>query len=242
MDNWTIFSTIVAGIGTLAILSFIIKENPFYRFFEHLFIGIAAGLLPVQTIRDFLWPRILEPMLGLDIAVYPDGTYAQEYNSYQLIYIAPMLFGLLYYFLYSRRFNWLAKIVIGFSLGIAGALTFKGFFAEVIPQISSSFKPLLVFGKEGFDAWQSLSNTIFVLTLLIVMYYFFFTIRDEKRESPVLSHAGRWLMMVCFGAFFGSTVMARLALLVERLQFLLDDWSVALITATKMMFGWSITG
>ena len=30
--------------------------------------------------------------------------------------------------------------------------------------------------------------------------------------------------MVCFGAFFGSTVMARLSLLVERLQFLLGPW------------------
>ena len=34
--------------------------------------------------------------------------------------------------------------------------------------------------------------------------------------------------MVCFGAFFGSTVMARMALLVERLQFLLIDWRGAL--------------
>jgi hypothetical protein len=30
--------------------------------------------------------------------------------------------------------------------------------------------------------------------------------------------------MVCFGAFFGSTVMARLALLVERVQFIVRDW------------------
>ena len=34
--------------------------------------------------------------------------------------------------------------------------------------------------------------------------------------------------MVCFGAFFGSTVMARTALLVERVQFLLIDWYGAL--------------
>jgi hypothetical protein len=33
--------------------------------------------------------------------------------------------------------------------------------------------------------------------------------------------------MVCFGAFFGSTVMARLALLVERVQFIVRDWIAA---------------
>ncbi len=48
---------LLSGIGTLAIFSFLLKENAFYRFFEHLFIGIAAGYLPVVTIKTFLSPR-----------------------------------------------------------------------------------------------------------------------------------------------------------------------------------------
>jgi hypothetical protein len=32
------------------------------------------------------------------------------------------------------------------------------------------------------------------------------------------------MLMGCFGAFFGSTIMARMALLVERLDFLIHDW------------------
>ena len=39
-------------------------------------------------------------------------------------------------------------------------------------------------------------------------------------------------MMICFGAFFGSTIMARLSLLVERLGFLMTDW----IGAIKEIF------
>jgi hypothetical protein len=34
--------------------------------------------------------------------------------------------------------------------------------------------------------------------------------------------------MVSFGAFFGATVMARMALLVERLQFFVEDFAPAL--------------
>ncbi len=34
--------------------------------------------------------------------------------------------------------------------------------------------------------------------------------------------------MVSFGAFFGATVMARMALLVERLQFLVEDFAPAI--------------
>ncbi len=223
-DYWALATTILAGISTLAIFSFLIKENPFYRFFEHLFIGIAAGWGIVLTARNFLWPKIVLPLFGLDIVKYPDGSSSGEYNQLLLLYIFPILFGLLYYFIYSRRYNWLAKLVIGFSLGAGGGLAFEGFFNQMLPQLESSFKPLVVLENGAIDWWSSFDNCIFVFTLLAVMYYFFFSF---KRTSPALQRiagSGRWLMMVCFGAYFGSTVMARMALLVERLQFLLNDW------------------
>ncbi|MCB0332623.1 MAG: hypothetical protein KDD55_03940, partial [Bdellovibrionales bacterium] len=211
-------------VATLAIYSFLIKENRFYRFFEHLFIGIAAGFLPIYTIKSFFWPQVLEPMLGYNISVYLDGTPTGEYETKILFYILPMLFGLLYYFIYSTRYSWLSKLVIGFSLGYSGGLAFKGFFAQMMPQLTSSFKPLVVLKDSKIDWAMSTQNFFFVFTLLAVMYYFFFTFRKKGVAGDGVATSGRWLMMVCFGAFFGSTVMARMALLVERLQFLLHDW------------------
>ncbi len=223
-DTWLVAQTLIAGIGTICIFSFLIKENPAYRIFEHIFIGIAAGFGVIYSIKNFLWPNILVPMLGLDIVHYPDGTQSAPYNPLYLLYLVPLLFGLLYYFVYSRKYGWLAKIVIGFSLGISGGIAFKGFFNEMVPQIKSSFRPLVVFGTDGFDILTSLNNAFFVFTLLAVMYYFFFSFRIENRAMAKVSLSGRWLMMICFGAFFGSTVMARMALLVERLLFLITDW------------------
>ena len=226
---WELFTVIVAGISTIAIFSFLIRENWFYRFFEHLYIGIAAGLGLVVPIKNYLWPQVFVPLLGLDIVRYPDGTFSQEYSYYNLLYIPPMLFGLLFYFTYSRRYSWLSKLVIGFLLGMSGGIAFKGFFNEFTPQLVSSFKPLLVFTGLGLDRqvdWMSsFSNTVFVVTLLSVMSYFFFSFKRSGEAARYLNSTGRWLMMVCFGAFFGSTVMARMALLVERLQFLLIDWA-----------------
>jgi hypothetical protein len=74
------------------------------------------------------------------------------------------------------------------------------------------------------------------------MYYFFFSFRPSEGQKlskflPAISASGRWLMMVCFGAYFGSTVMARMALLVERLQFLLTDWKSALMAAASLVAG-----
>ena len=233
--SWGLYTVFVGGLGTLAIFSFLIKENPFYRFFEHLFIGIAAGLGPMLVVRDFLWPNIIEPMLGRNITVYPDGTTSAPYQPLYLLYIVPMLFGCLYYFIYSRRYSWLAKVVIGFTLGASGALAIRGFFGEVIPQITGSFKTLVVMDQGSFMLAESLNNILFVVTLLLVLNYFFFTFGREGSLQGKAAPLGRPLLMVCFGAFFGSTVMARLALLVERVQFIVIDWFAA--TKTLLGFG-----
>ena len=221
---WSLASVLVGGVATLAIFSFLIKENGFYRLFEHLFIGIAAGLGPMLLIRDFLWPNILEPMLGLTIVTYPDGTVSEPYQPMYLLYLVPMLFGCLYYFIYSQRYSWLAKVVIGFTLGASGALAIRGFFSEAVPQIAGSFKPLVVFNEQGLALLESFNNSLFVATLLLVLNYFFFTFGKESSVQGKIAPLGRPLLMVCFGAFFGSTVMARLALLVERVQFIVGDW------------------
>jgi len=228
---------ILAGISTLAILSFLISENPIYRAFEHLCIGISAGLGLVVTVRDFLYPKILMPMFGWDIVLFPDGTVKDPGHPLAWLYIFPLAFGMLYYTIFFARVQWMSRLVIGFSLGVGGGLAVKGFFNEIIPQVTASFKPLIVFNEGSIDWFVSFSNTFFVATLLCTMAYFFFTLKRGEVLRSVAGSGGRWLMMVCFGAFFGSTVMARMAILVERLQFLLVDWTAAIILAISQIVG-----
>jgi hypothetical protein len=84
-----------------------------------------------------------------------------------------------------------------------------------------------VFVDGHLSLFESFSNMLFVATLLLVLNYFFFTFGREGSLQGRLAPLGRPLLMVCFGAFFGSTVMARLALLVERVQFIVGDWFAA---------------
>lgn len=213
----------MGGICTLAIFSFLWKENPVYRFFEHIFIGIATGVGIVLGVKNFLWPQLLQPLLGLDIVTYPDGSTSKAYDLKNLWFLASIIFGLFYYTIYTPKLSWLARLSIGLALGAMAGLSFKGFFQEMLPQLQSSVVPLVVFNADGIDLFRTISNWVFVITLVSSMYYFFFTFK-RTGSGTVISSTGRWLMMVCFGAFFGSTVMARMAVLVERLQFLIDDW------------------
>ena len=238
LEEWQI---LVGGISTLAIYSFLYRENPFYRFFEHLYIGIATAIGVMATVRNFFWPQILEPLFGKDRIPFPDGTYAEPYHQEYMLLLIPMVFGLLYYFILTKRYSWLAQVVIGFSLGVGGGMAFKGVLTEIIPLLTDSFRPLYlppetvpgitsisIFGASlDIQNWMvaSLSNIIFVFTLLTVLSYFFFTFKRTPGGAMEKSASlGRWMMMGCFGAFFGATIQARTALLVERLQFLIDDW------------------
>lgn len=227
-EYWSLpwWEVVLAGVSTLAIYSFLYRENSFYRFFEHLFIGIATAYGIVATVRFFLWPELLKPMLGLDRIEFPDGTMSEPWESMYLLYLLPMSFGLLFYCILTKRHKWLAQLVIGCQLGYAGGLAFKGTFSELLPQLYDSFRSFYVPGSYV----DSLTNVFFVVTLVSSLTYFFFTFR--RTEGGVVERAsstGRWLMMGCFGAFFGSTIMARMALLVERLEYLIHTWIPALV-------------
>lgn len=218
---------ILAGFATLAIFSFLYRENPFYRFFEHSYIGIATAIGVVAGIRSFLWPQVFSPLLGYNRTPFPDGTFAEPYQEANLLYLIPIGFGLFYYFILSRRLSWLAQIVIGFSLGVSGGLAFKGTAREFLPQLFDSFRPLYIPGEQ---LWTNIGNVVFIFTLITALSYFFFTF--QRRPGGVIERsaaAGRLMMMGCFGAFFGSTIMARMALLVERLEFLINQWWPALV-------------
>lgn len=222
-------SIILAGICTIAIYSFLYKENALYRTFEHLFIGIATGWGFVIAIKEFLWPKFLSALFGYTMSVLPDGTVVTPYSYSNLWYLIPVFFSSFYYFIYSAKYRYLAQIVISFQLGCAGGMAFKGFFAEVLPQVYDCFRPLLFLDDAG-QVNFSWSNIIFVVTLISSFSYFFFTFSfTNKKSFSGVRTTGRILMMVCFGAFFGSTMMARMALLVERINFLSNDWVKALM-------------
>lgn len=220
---------IFGGIATLAIFSYLWRENVVYRLFEHLFIGIATAVGIVVTLKNFLWPQVMKPLLGMDRTPHPLGGYFEPYNKLNLLFLIPMFFGMLYYFVLSKKHNWVAQIVIGFGFGVSGGLAFKGIFNEMLPQVFDSFRPLIVFDKGEFDIYKTISNWIFLFTLFSTLSYFIFTFKRKPNGLlEKFSNSGRWLLMGCFGAFFGSTIMARLALLVERLTFLYSDWFKAI--------------
>lgn len=200
----------IGAICALAIFSFLYKENRVYRFFEHVFMGVAGGWTVVVMWMDVLRPKWFDPMVSGFKALV--GVPGHE-NPWQALWVVAIFLGAAWYFQGSQRYGWIARIVIALFLGAGAGLVFRGEFGANWPQVLASFKPL-----------TSVNNVIYVVTILCVMIYFFFSV---ERSNPVINYGsrlGRWLLMIAFGAFFGNTVMARMSLLIERLQFLFGEW------------------
>lgn len=186
----------LAAVGTLAMMSLLIKENPYYRTFEHLFIGMSAGhaiVLGVNNIKNLVFTPL--------------------FTGGELILIIPLLFGCALYTRYSKSLSWFSRLPLALLTGTGAGLGIKGAVeAQFLEQVSATFLQM-----------NTVNNIIFVLAVISTIWYFFFTYRQPKGVSWIPS-MGRWVMMVTFGASFGNAAMGRLSLLIGRFQFLLRDW------------------
>jgi hypothetical protein len=198
----------IAAILTLAIFSFLYRENPFYRIAEHLYVGLGNGYA-----ITFYWHRVLMPSL-----ITPVGNNPSIVTKVWLIAIA--IIGALYFTRFIPKISWLVRIPIAIMLGYGCGVSIpRTVDAEIIQQLRAT---IITRGQLGH--WDSALWAILILVGVITTISYFFFSSERKGVLKPLSYTGVIFIMVGFGASFGYTVMARISLFIGRLQFLLGDW------------------
>lgn len=199
----------IAALLTLGIFSFLYRDNPVYKFCEHLFVGISAGYWVVLTYYSSIKPNLIDPLFGVPFAA-----------DRHLLLVIPLVLSL---FLFSRFFprgDWLSRWSIAMILGVYPALRITGFAqSDLVQQINGSILPLWVAGQP----FASFNNILLVAGLLATLVFFFFS-TEHKGTVGGIAKVGIYFLMVSFGASYGYTVMARVSLLIGRVMFLLDSW------------------
>jgi len=194
--------TTMAAVLTIAVFTFLYKDNPFYKFAEHVFVGIAAGYVVAIEYQNVFLPNLWRPLMA--------GQY---------VLVIPFLLGVLMFSRFTGRFNWLSRWAIGLMVGTFSGLAIIGFAqGDLVAQIQANMLPL-----RAHSLIDTFSNCIIVLGLLVSLVYFFFS-KEHKGVLGAAARLGIWFLMVSFGASYGFTVMARISLLVGRLLFLMMDW------------------
>lgn len=209
----------IAAALTLCIYSFLYKDNPFFKFAEHLFVGVSAGYLLTITFHDNFIPYIYDPLKS----VFTEGKYGE------LLVLIPTVLGGMMFSQFVPKYGWLVRWPFAFMVGYyAGASITPGIQADVFEQIRGTAEP---FGS--LDSIFAIINSVLILLGVICTLMYFFFSREHKGIMGGISEIGVIFLMIGFGAAFGYTVMSRISLLIGRIDFLLNLPLINMILPTK---------
>jgi hypothetical protein len=195
--------TIVAGILTLCILSFLYRDNPIYKMAETLLIGVSIGYTLVIVWSTTLVDILFEPL----------------FSESKLALIIPFVLGLLMFSRFHRRTASLSKIpiavLIGSGAGVAIPVMLE---ARTLKQMSATVMPLI-----SGSGWPDISALVVMVGVVCTLTYFYFS-REHKGVLGKSARLGTYFLMIFFGTTFGFTVMSRMSTFIGRMEFLLTDF------------------
>ncbi|HET7496726.1 MAG TPA: hypothetical protein VFM00_00345 [Candidatus Eisenbacteria bacterium] len=193
-QNW------IAAFLTLCVFSFLYRDNPFYRFAEHLFVGAAAGYLLAVQYQNVIKPNVIGEM-----------------NQGNMLPLVPLALGIILLGRLWPRTSGIARWSLAFYVGIYSGIAIPSYLqAQIFAQLADQVKPFA-------PGWGAVNSALILIGFITVLSYFFFSAAHRGLHG-LSARIGIWFLMVAFGASFGYTVMARVSLLIARMQFLLRDW------------------
>lgn len=202
----------LAALFTIAILSYLIGDNPFYRVAINLFVGVAAGYAVVVVSYNVLkpWATRLQALEFADV-----GWLLSAFTA---------LLGLI---LVLRAFriaaplgSWVMALLVGVGAAVAigGAVT-----GTLFPQMQATFVSLL---PGDTETWAS--EMIILFGTLITLGFFYYGARGEpgqKVERPplirLIAPIGQIFIGTAFGTLYAGALVASLAFFAGSLQILI---------------------
>jgi hypothetical protein len=239
-----LIGTWVAATLTIAILSFLYKDNPLYKAAEHIYVGTSAGFAIIYAWAFDVYPMLVERF----------DTNIAAHNSIEAwILIVPAILGVLMLsrsnltlpalaalcvlMLVFHHFSWILVILAVLSIIMFVPTLIKPDIAWIsrwpiaftvgigsglglVATIQGYLLPQI---SDTLRPLINVNNIVVFVGVISTLFYFYFS-KEHKGALGVVSRVGVVFIMVAFGASFGYTVMARISLLIGRFYFLLHDW------------------
>lgn len=202
---------IVGFLLTVMVLSYLIGDNPLFRFAIYLFIGVSSGYAATIIVYNVLLPK-LNQLLTNDV-------------NQLILGVIPLILGATLLAKLSPRISWIGNFAMAMLVGVGAAVALGGaLLGTLIPQtqaamdafdLRSSLNPALQF----IEAGVMLVGTIFTLAA------FQFGAKrapDGSLKRNILldwvAWFGRLFIAITFGVLFAGVYMAALTAMIERLS------------------------
>lgn len=205
--------TIVSFVLTLLVFSYLLGDNPFFRFVSAMFVGVTAGYFAVVILYQVILARLVAPLI--------DGSYA--------VFI-PLLFSGMLLMKLSPRLSPIGTIPVAILVGVGAAVAIGGavigtLFGQIKGAISA-FDPQL--NASTPYSMVIIEGVFFLVGTLASFAYFNFTAREKKKVGPkrtwiveIFAWIGKIFIATTLGAVFAGVLTAAVTALVERSDFIL---------------------
>lgn len=183
----TLLEGYISLLFVLMILSSVVyKVNIFSKFASHTMLAVGISNLTIMAIMA-IKDKILGPLLSGEVTL-----------------IIPLMLGILVLTQFYKPTSWLSRIPIAFSLGVSTGIAFRGRLESyVIKQITATIGSI-----------SDVSTVIILVIVVLVSYYFLFTVDKQKGNLKEVTKIARLLIMMGFGALFASMILGRMGRLV----------------------------
>ena len=194
LGAWT-----AAGL-TLCMYTFLYKDNPFFKFGEHLYVGVSIGYTIVRIYYDVMLKTLVNPIA--------------EQGRWDLL--LPACMGVLVLARFVPRVAWVSRIAFALIVGFgSGAVMPRIISSFILQQVEGTFRPFLRLTPAGGWTWLQANAVVVLVGVVATLFYFFFSI-EHRGAVYGAARVGIYFLMISFGAAFGYTVMARMSLLIGR--------------------------
>jgi hypothetical protein len=212
----TLIGGIVASLLTLMVFSYLLGANPLWRIAQSLLVGVSVGYVSLVVLTQVVAPQVARVIQPAEGAAPADRWFAAVPIALGLL----LLLRLAYPGAWPSSLGLNLVVVVGASLALGGALA-----GAVIPQALDTMR-LLDFSRLDAPGIAAIvGNIVLVAGVICALAYFAFGARANGTRPVIvreLSVAGRWVLVIAFGAILGSLATTFYVALIDRLGFLVD--------------------
>jgi hypothetical protein len=203
---------------TVAVLSYLLlDDNLLFRLGAYTLVGVSAGYLMAVMLSSVVINQYLLPLLA-------------GHNLPLLILL--LLLGILLSLRLDPRGSSISFVPIAFVVGVGAAVVVGGALTGTfLPQaVAATEPPLLPAGANGLlDPWTMLENWFVLAGTLTTLAYFHFSARPRGGADPVpppviaqIAWVGKLFLATTLGALYAGALLSALAILVERIYFVVQ--------------------
>lgn len=206
-----------AGVGfllTLFVLSYILGDNPLFRFASYVFVGVSAGYVLVMAVTQVLVPRLLTPLIG--------GSMGER-----LLALVPLVLGLLLLTRLLPRVHTPGSLPMAYLVGAGAAVAIGGgVMGTLLPQSAATIG-LYDLRTSAAPGQQLLMGIVMLAGVIGTLAYFNFGARAHSGQPTqralavrIASRVGEVFIGITLGALFAGVFAAALTALVERVDYI----------------------